>query len=65
MSLIICIAIFLASSSGAATVTIPSSLTSTFAPDFCPIRLNSDPWIVQPTEHYEDLSIEEILKQNK
>ena len=38
---------------------------STFEPDFCPIRLNSDPWIVQPTEHYEELSIEEILKQNK
>ena len=27
--------------------------SSTFEPDFCPIRLNSDPWIVQPTEHYE------------
>ena len=39
--------------------------SSTFEPDFCPIRLNSDPWIVQPTEHYEELSIEEILKQNK
>ena len=38
--------------------------SSTFEPDFCPIRLNSDPWIVQPTEHYEELSIEEILKQN-
>jgi len=39
--------------------------SSTFEPDFCPIRLNSDPWIVQPTEHYEELSIEEIIKKNK
>ena len=39
--------------------------SSKFEPDFCPIRLDSDPWIVQPTEHYEELSIEEILKKNK
>ena len=39
--------------------------SSTFEPDFCPIRLDSDPWIVQPTEHYEELSIEEILRKNK
>ena len=39
--------------------------SSTFEPDFCPVRLNSDPWIVQPTEHYEELSIEEIIKKNK
>ena len=39
--------------------------SSTFEPDFCPIRLNSDPWIVQPTEHYEELTIEEIIKKNK
>ena len=39
--------------------------SSTFEPDFCPVRLNSDPWIVQPTEHYEELSIEEIVKRNK
>ena len=38
--------------------------SSTFEPDFCPVRLNSDPWIVQPTEHYEELSIEEIIKKN-
>ena len=37
--------------------------SSTFEPDFCPIRLKSDPWIVQPTEHYEELSIEEILNK--
>ena len=39
--------------------------SSTFKPDFCPVRLDSDPWIVQPTEHYEELSIEEIIKKNK
>ena len=38
--------------------------SSTFEPDFCPVRLNSDPWIVQPTEHYEELSIKEIIKRN-
>ncbi len=39
--------------------------SSSFEPDFCPVRLDSDPWIVQPTEHYEELSIEEIAKKNK
>ena len=39
--------------------------SSTFAPDFCPVKLDSDPWIVQPTEHYEELSIEEIIKRSK
>ena len=39
--------------------------SSSFEPDFCPIRLDSDPWIVQPTEHYEELSIEQIMKKNK
>ncbi len=39
--------------------------SSTFEPDFCPVKLESDPWIVQPTEHYEELPIEEIIKRNK
>ena len=39
--------------------------SSKFEPDFCPIRLDSDPWIVQPTENYEELSIDEIIKRNK
>ena len=38
--------------------------SSIFEPDFCPVRLKSDPWIVQPTEHYEELSISEIIKRN-
>ena len=39
--------------------------SSTFEPDFCPIRLDSDPWIVQPTEHYEELSMKDIIERNK
>ena len=39
--------------------------SSSFEPDFCPIKLDSDPWIVQPTEHYEEIPIEEILKKKK
>ena len=39
--------------------------SSKFEPDFCPIRLSSDPWIVQPTEHYEELSVEELIERNK
>ncbi len=39
--------------------------SSTFKPDFCVVKLESDPWIVQPTEHYEEISIEEIIKRNK
>tara|TARA_B100000963_G_scaffold357983_1_gene381469 strand:+ start:669 stop:1187 length:519 start_codon:yes stop_codon:yes gene_type:complete len=38
--------------------------SSSFEPDFCPIKLDSDPWIVQPTEHYEELSLDEIIKRN-
>ncbi len=39
--------------------------SSKFEPDFCAVKLDSDPWIVQPTEHYEELSIEDIIKKNK
>jgi hypoxanthine phosphoribosyltransferase len=39
--------------------------SSTFEPDFCPVKLDSDPWIVQPTEHYEEMSMAEIIKRNK
>ena len=38
--------------------------SSKFEPDFCPVRLDSDPWIVQPTEHYEEISIDEIIRRN-
>ena len=39
--------------------------SSSFEPDFCSVRLDSDPWIVQPTEHYEELSIEKIEEKIK
>ena len=39
--------------------------SSKFTPDFCPIKLENDPWIVQPTEHYEEVSIKEIVEKNK
>ena len=40
--------------------------SSKFKPDFCPIILKDDPWIVQPTEHYEEINIDQIIKkQNK
>ena len=39
--------------------------SSAFEPDFCPVKLDSDPWIVQPTEHYEGLTMEELIKRNK
>ena len=38
--------------------------SSSFKPDFCPVKLDSDPWIVQPTEHYEELSIEKLIKKS-
>tara|TARA_B100000941_G_C28468288_1_gene534904 strand:+ start:762 stop:1289 length:528 start_codon:yes stop_codon:yes gene_type:complete len=39
--------------------------SSKFVPDFCPIKLDSDPWIVQPTEHYEEINIENIMAKQK
>ena len=38
--------------------------SSSFEPDFCPVRLNSDPWIVQPFEVYEETRIEDIKKKH-
>ncbi len=37
--------------------------SSKFTPDFCPIKLDKDPWIVQPTEHYEEMSIDEVIEK--
>ena len=37
---------------------------STFEPDFCAVRLNSDPWILQCFESpWEELTIEDIKKK--
>ena len=46
------------------TATLWKKKKSTFQPDFCAVKLDSDPWIVQPTEHYEELSIEDVMKKN-
>ena len=39
--------------------------SSTFNPNYCSVKLDSDPWIVQPTEHYEELSIEKLVSKHK
>ena len=38
---------------------------STFEPDYCAQRLDSNPWIVQPFEHYEEIKIEDLVKKHK
>ena len=47
------------------TATLWKKKKSTFEPDFCASRLDSDPWIVQPFEIYEEIRIEEIIKKHK
>ena len=37
---------------------------STFEPDFCAERLESNPWIVQPFEHYEEIKVEDLIKKH-
>ena len=39
--------------------------SSKFTPDFCPVLLKDDPWIVQPTEHYEEININKIIEKQK
>ena len=38
--------------------------SSTFTPDFCPILLDKDPWIVQPSEYYDEVDIETLKKKH-
>ena len=38
---------------------------STFEPDYCAQKLNSNPWIVQPFENYEEVRIEDLVKKHK
>ena len=38
---------------------------STFEPDFCAEKLNSNPWIVQPFEHYEEVRVEDLVRKHK
>ena len=47
------------------TATLWKKKKSTFEPDYCAVRLKTDPWIVQPFEHYEEIRIEELKKKHK
>ena len=38
---------------------------STFEPDYCAQKLDSNPWIVQPFEHYEEVRVEELIKKHE
>ena len=38
---------------------------STFEPDYCAQKLDSNPWIVQPFEHYEEVKIQDLVKKHK
>jgi hypoxanthine phosphoribosyltransferase len=38
---------------------------STFEPDYCAQRLQDNPWIVQPFEHYEEVRIEDLVKKHQ
>ena len=46
------------------TATLWKKKKSTFEPDFCSVRLNDNPWIVQPFENYEEIRIEDIKKKH-
>jgi len=37
---------------------------STFEPNYCAQKLESNPWIVQPFEHYEEIRIEDLKKKH-
>ena len=47
------------------TATLWKKKKSTFEPDFCAVKLDADPWIVQPFEIYEEIRIEEIKKKHQ
>ena len=38
---------------------------STFEPDFCAQRLDNNPWIVQPFEHYEEIKVEDLIEKHQ
>ena len=38
---------------------------STFEPDFCAQRLDSNPWIVQPFEHYEEIKVQDLIQKHQ
>ena len=50
---------------GIKTAVLWKKKDSTFEPDFCAEKLKSNPWIVQPFEHYEEVKIEDLIKKHK
>ena len=44
------------------TAVLWKKIHSTYEPDYCASKLQDNPWIVQPFENYELLSIEDIKK---
>tara|TARA_Y100001970_G_C14154049_1_gene814467 strand:+ start:518 stop:1042 length:525 start_codon:yes stop_codon:yes gene_type:complete len=46
------------------TATLWKKQKSTFEPDYCAVRLDYDPWIVQPFEVYEEIRIEDIKNKH-
>ena len=46
------------------TATLRKKKKSKFEPDYCAVRLNDNPWIVQPFEHYEEIKIEDLKKKH-
>jgi len=46
------------------TATLWKKKKSTFNPDYCAVKLQDNPWIVQPFEVYEEIRIEDIIKKH-
>ena len=38
---------------------------STFEPDFCAEKLENNPWIVQPFEHYEEIRVQDLINKHE
>ena len=38
--------------------------SSKFKPDYCPVLLDGDPWIVQPYEYYDEIDIDGLNKKH-
>ena len=47
------------------TATLWKKQKSTFDPDYCAVKLENNPWIVQPFEVYEEIRIEDIRKKHQ
>ena len=47
------------------TATLWKKKKSTFDPDYCAVKLPNDPWIVQPFEVYEEITIQDLIKKHQ